>query len=447
MSKSRVAFDKLRQRLIRYSFSENSLLTNSMSGNRERLAWAIILMGFTILIAVLIAIPISLNAIRLRATRPLNIFVQANQGTVAVDDETGNRNAVFTDDIAREFETELNIFTSNADTGVVLFNLPDVEERVAWVQVYSNTNLHVQTADTPRFRSSNRSHQIVLQLEQGRLRLTVPENMERTITLQVITPQGEVWIDEPGQYALEVANVETRLVVLKGAAALRTAENQLTLLTDELGMIPLDEVPVGPFDTERNLLRNSDFTNDMADWTLLAWNIELPDQPEGTVTSGTVTDEPALRFYRLGTGHADVAVRQTLEQDVADFSSLRLEATMIIRGQDVAVCGVRGSECPLTVRLEYVDENGVSQIWQQGFYAVGDIAPNQTPDICVSCAVVQPPHVNVNLNQLAFFELDILAELARQGYLAPTRLKSITLIAAGHSFEVDVVQVGLFGKE
>lgn len=418
-----------------------------MNGNRERLAWFVMLVGFVLFITTLISIPLGLNAIRQNATRPLNIRIQANQGTVAVDDEAGNRSAVFTDDVGREVEGQVNIFTSTTDSGVVLFSLPDADEIVAWAQMYSNTNLHVQQAETPRFRSSSRTNTVLLFLEQGRLLVTIPDSIVRPIVLQLITPQGEVRLNQPGQYALEVVNVETRLVVLRGAAALYAQESQLFLNPDERGVITLGRAPEGPFISERNLLQNGNFGAGLTDWVTLAWNIEFPDQPEGNVMPSSANNEPALRFYRLGTGHADVSVRQTLEQDVADFSTLRLETTMIVHGQDVAVCGVRGSECPLTIRLEYVDGSGANQVWQQGFYAVGDIVPNQTPDVCVSCAVVQSPHVDVSLGQLAFFEVDILAELARQGYLPPTRLKSLSLIAAGHSFEVEVVNVGLFGKE
>lgn len=418
-----------------------------MNGSRERLAWAILLIGFALFLFTLISIPLGLNAFRQNATRPLNILVQANQGTVAVDDEAGNRNAVFTDDLGREVEGVVNVFTSTTDSGIVLFSLPDGGEVVAWAQMYSNTNLSVQEARTPRFRSSSRTHSLFLSLEQGRLLVAVPDNITRPILLRVTTPQGEVQIERPGQYALEVVNVETRLVVLQGAAALQAQDSLLRLNPDERGIMALGKTPEGPFISERNLLRNGDFGDGLSDWVTLAWNIEFPDQPEGTVLPGAVNSESTLHFYRLGTGHADVSVRQTLEQDVADFSTLRLETTMIIHGQDVAVCGVRGSECPLTIRLEYVDENGAAQVWQQGFFAVGTIVPNQTPDVCVSCAVVQSPHVDVSLNQLAFYEVDILAELARQGYLPPARLKSLSLITAGHSFEVEVVNVGLFGKE
>lgn len=418
-----------------------------MSISRERLAWAIILIGFALFVLLLISIPVGLNSIRLNAMRPLTIRVQANQGTVAVDDETGSRSAVFTDDVGREFESRINLFTSTTDSGIVLFLLPNENNLVAWAQVYNNSSLTVDAAATPRFASSGRPYRLVLRLEQGRVRLTVPDNVTRPLSLHLITPQGELFINQPGQYAVEVVNVETRLVVLKGAAALTAQNQQLIINQNERGIIPLDQPPAGPLATERNLVQNEDFAQGLDHWVPLAWNIELPEQPEGEIVPSRLSNEPAIRFLRLGTGHADVTLRQLIDQDVTDFTTLRLEATMIIHGQDVAVCGVRGSECPLTIRLEYVDSNGQNQIWQQGFYAVGEIVPNQTPDICVSCAVVQGPHLDVNLNQLAFYEIDMLAELARHGYLPPARIRSLSLIVAGHSFEVEVVNIGLLGRE
>ncbi|MCL4871605.1 MAG: hypothetical protein KJ063_21820 [Anaerolineae bacterium] len=418
-----------------------------MNISRERLAWAIILVGFAVFVLILVSVPVALNSVRLNAMRPLTIRVQANQGTVAVDDETGTRSAVFTDDVGREYEARVNLFTGTTDSGLVLFHLPNTDALVAWAQVYSNSNLTVDAAATPRFSSSGRPYRLILRLEQGRFRLTVPDNVLRPLTLQVITPQGELLINQPGQYAVEVVNVETRLVVLKGAAALIAQNQPLMINQDERGVIPLNQSPIGPLATERNLIQNGNFAQGLNHWVPLAWNIELSDQPEGEITSSRLSTEPAIRFFRLGTGHADVALRQLIDQDVADFTTLRLETTMIIHGQDVAVCGVRGSECPLTIRLEYVDTNGQNQIWQQGFYAVGEIIPNQTPDICVSCAVVQGPHQDVNLSQLAFYEIDMLTELARQGYLPPARIRSLSLIAAGHSFEVEVVNVGLLGRE
>ena len=84
---------------------------------------------------------------------------------------------------------------------------------------------------------------------------------------------------------------------------------------------------------------------------------------------------PRVRFERVGLGHADGRMRQVLEQDVTDYSSLRLLVTLQIASQSLDVCGNRGSECPLTIQLDYEDQNGAARSWQQGFYAVGTPGP------------------------------------------------------------------------
>ena len=96
-------------------------------------------------------------------------------------------------------------------------------------------------------------------------------------------------------------------------------------------------------------------------------------------------------------------MRQVIDQDVADYQALRLQLTFRILSQSLGVCGVQGSECPLFLRINYTDENGIRRTWQHGFYATGEISPN-TPDACISCAVIQDTHDLVPLNVVHFDE-------------------------------------------
>ena len=159
-----------------------------------------------------------------------------------------------------------------------------------------------------------------------------------------------------------------------------------------------------------------------------------------------VDGEPVLRFERGGIGHADARVLQSINQTVADYDSLRLLLTLRIMEQSLGVCGIQGSECPLFVRINYVDENGVSQTWQQGFFASGEIDDNTTPGACVSCAVIQSAHERVPLNQDYFYDIDLGEELARQGAAAPRQIESLSLVASGHSFMTDVIDVTLIAR-
>ncbi|MEZ4517560.1 MAG: hypothetical protein R3C44_12260 [Chloroflexota bacterium] len=207
--------------------------------------------------------------------------------------------------------------------------------------------------------------------------------------------------------------------------------------------VPTGGSPVGPLDPTRNLIRNGDFGDGLNDWSLFAWQVELEDEPKGTTEVVNEAGNPALRFARQGVGHADVRVTQSINTDVSDLGDLRLLLTLRVVDQSLGVCGVQGSECPLFVVVNYVDESGVSRVWQHGFYANGVVDDNLTPGFCVSCAVVQQAHERVPAGQLYFYEVDLNDELARQGFLPPRYIESISLVGSGHSFISEVTDVSL----
>jgi hypothetical protein len=204
--------------------------------------------------------------------------------------------------------------------------------------------------------------------------------------------------------------------------------------------------PRGPLDPERNLIQNGDFSEGFNDWAEYAWLVELNDQPKGRTQITRIEGEPILRFERGGIGHADAKVVQSLNQNVSDFETLRLMLTLRIVEQSLGVCGIQGSECPLFVRVDYVDESGVSQTWQQGFFATGVIDDNTTPGACVSCALIQENHERTQLGQEFYYEVDLRESLAQQGALAPRQINNISLIASGHTFVTDVMDIALIAN-
>ncbi|RMG95214.1 MAG: hypothetical protein D6706_12710 [Chloroflexi bacterium] len=415
---------------------------------RQRLAWAFLLGSFAICILISIAIPFGVNAALENAKEPLQVVIQANQGTVGVDDETGLRRAVLAGEQPQSVMPGSSILTDATATALMSFFPPSREtaQLLVRMRIYSNTLVRLEEADAPRFDMSESPYILRLNLENGRLLLNLPTRRERPFIIIVATPQGHITIQEPGQYSLEVNNDAAQIAVREGRALINTTNQSLPLLSDQRAVLPLNGELIGPLDTERDFIRNGDFAIGLADWSLFAWRVELPDQPEGNVTVRDRAGEPVLHIIRDGLGHADVRVRQIINQDVTDYESLRIQTTFRIVGQTLGVCGIQGSECPLFVRVDYVDDTGVLRSWQQGFYAVGEIGP-ETPDACISCALAQQAHLRVPLAQDYFFELNLLDELARQGLLPPRFINSVSLIASGHSFEVEVVDVALLAEE
>jgi hypothetical protein len=202
----------------------------------------------------------------------------------------------------------------------------------------------------------------------------------------------------------------------------------------------------GPLDTERNLIRNGAFTADFDNWVLLPGNVERSDQSMVEIRVTERANEPVLKFSRVGAGHADAGVRQVVDQDITDYTSLQVLLWMQVVDQSLSVCGQQGSECPLMIRIEYIDVNGVNQVWQQGFYAIGTIS-DVTPDICVACAPPLNEHQQIPYNQLVFYESANLLERLGQLNILPRHIKSISLISSGHTFDVEVVELAVMARE
>lgn len=416
---------------------------------RSRLAWLVLLGSFFICVVITIAVPIGANSVLQNLTESLTIFVQANQGVVGLDDTTGDRTALLAGESGVYIESGERVLTGDTATALIAVNPPDKDQLLARLQIYSNTDITLLEAATPRFPVSDKNHALRLKLDNGRLRLTVPQFGERPSQIMITTPQSNISIQSSGQYAIIVNNEETQVTVQAGEVMVTAVDEDasLHLIDNQRGVVPTGSGPVGPLETERNLIANGDFSQALNRWTIFPWNVERADQPAGQVRVLDAGDEPRLNISRQGIGHADVLLRQAINQDVAEIDSLRLLVTFRILNQSLEVCGIEGSECPFFVRVNYVDGNGFSNTWQQGFFAVGEPIPGVQPDGCIRCAMVQDTHQKVTLGQEYFYDVDFGEIIARQGRIPPRFIESIILVSSGHSFEVEVVDIALLADE
>ena len=424
----------------------SAIISNGTTTNRQRLAWFFLLGSFVICAVISIATPILISQGIQRATRPLNIEAVANQGTIGIFHEDIGTQALFAGEPARMLDVGNRILTNVTDSALLVIYPPDYARILARIQLYGNTDLSIEQATVPRFQASDALPKMVITLISGRIRLSVPPEQTRPFLILVKTPQAETELVHTGQYSFTVTNSQTELSVQEGQAAISAASQTLTLNTDERAVVATTNPPTGPLSTERNLLQNGDFNLDLLQWVVLEWTVERPDQPSGDLGVQNRIGEPTLVMRRLGLGHADTGVRQILDRDVTDFKSLQLIVSMRINEQSLAVCGNRGSECPLMVRIEYEDVNGGVREWQQGFYALGAIA-SDTPDVCVSCPPPRNPHAQVTAGQVSFYESDNLLEKLQQQDIQVAYIRNVSLIASGHTFDVEVIDVALMAAE
>lgn len=414
---------------------------------RQRLAWLMLLGSFGFFLLLLALVPFGINTYLNNAIRPLHLVLNANNGTVGIVEASGTRLALLPEEPPRTVEVGATVFTNVAATGLFTILTPDETQVLARLQLYSHTEMALIQANQPRFNLSDRLQQTRLDLNNGRIRVTIPEVRERPFHLTLFTPHGTVDLQQTGQYSIEVNGSRTQVAVQQGQAAISSAGETLHLTTNQRAVLAAG-VPIrGPLSTERNLIQNGDFSQRLSRWSLFAWRLELEEQPSGITEVRQVDGDSVLYIARAGQGHADVKVRQTINQDVADFESLRLNMTFRIVYQSLEVCGIQGSECPLFILLNFIDGNGINREWQHGFYVLGTPDDDNNPGACISCALIQSSHERVPANQFYFLEIDLHQELARQGFAPPGFIESISLISSGHSFEVEIVDVALIAQE
>jgi hypothetical protein len=396
-----------------------------------------------------VAVPVTTRLGLQMATRPLDLFAQAVQGTVVVQHNGVGAMPLLSGGPAVKLNSAGVIITNSPDTALLMIQAPRSNTLLAWLQIYGGSNLQVQKATAPRFEMSTQEQLLQLRLVSGRIQLALPALSGRPFVVRVSTPHGEVTLHEAGRYTVEVSQSETQVAVQWGEARVATQEQALLLQEEERAVLVAGQAPQGPLDSERNLIKNGDFGDGLAHWVILAGDVERPDQPPVKAELTTTAEgESALRFERLGVGHADRAVRQIVEQDVTDFAAVRLYVTLRLVEQSLGVCGRDGSECPFLVRIVYEDLNGVERTWQQGFYAVGEFIPDETPDVCLTCTAPYNTHEHAPQGQLFPYESPNLIEaLARDGLLPPRRIKSVLLVASGHSFESHVIDVALMARQ
>ena len=430
--------------------SELMASQNNALMSRQRLAWVILLFGFACFLVVLISIPLAANVILQNARQDLNVRVQANQGTLGIEDPDGVFSALRANDQPTTIVKSTTLLTSGLDTALMQIFDSNGITLIGRAEIYGNASVQLSMAEKPRFAVSNERSQIGLSVASGRVRLVIPADSANEIpAVEVQTPHGTIFVAEPGSFSIMVDNDETQVTVQNGAVELVGTAGQLRVAAEQRGMLMVDGSVSGPLTAERNLLLNGAFTEGeggLDQWTPLAWRVERDDQPAGQIIVSDLSGQPSLRFERVGVGAAEVKVRQIVDADVTNFASLQVVVSLRIANQSLAVCGTVGSECPLAIEFDYEDQNGQPRTWRQGLYASGEIGPG-TLDVCQFCPPPLNVHERVPAGQLAFFDSGNILETLGQNGIEVRQIRSLTLIASGHSFDVEVVEIALVAKE
>jgi hypothetical protein len=409
-----------------------------MRRNPERLAWTVVIIALLICVSLTVAVPLAVSGFVNDSSESATITLEVQQGTALVSRPDSAEPIGVTTSTSNLIEGA-SIRADPNTQALLTIRSPRDNAILETVQIYGNTELTISRARSPRFELSTHPHQIELLTNIGRVRVNVARSGTRPLESALATLQARTTLAE-GSYAFEVSNDETQVTVRDGSALVSAQGVVQEVTPPGRTVVKLGSAPSGVLSPERNLVVNGNFRLPLeGTWTVYNDLQNSREQP-GTVTIQTVGGQPSAVFERQGAYHAETGLRQVIDKNVLDFSSLRLHFVVRVFDQDVPVCGQAGSECPLMMRLDYKDQDGTDRSFLQGFYTRFDgSGANPTYN---TTSGSRNEHRRIPANAAYTYDSTNLMETLR-----PAQITAITFYASGHSYRSSVAEVELLGEQ
>jgi hypothetical protein len=417
----------------------------------QRVAWGVLLLAFAIFCLTCVATGVGVYYFLFQSTMPLDMQLRVGRGSIGVNQQFVP--------LERELLNgdELSTGTDGQSQATVFFFDPQRERHlIAAVTVKGGTNFTLRRALRPRFDWGNNQYSIELLDFTGDLEIFVVRDLAGFFRMTINTRQGNlIDLGESGRYSVSAREGQTRVVNQEGKAALIPpdrsqgrdipAGSQGTVYTDTP-----DQVVVLPAYT--NLLENSTFEdtalveNDSGEMQVIAriWGCrnDQVSAPRGLYRTEILDGRTIMRFLRgeNATSNGETRCVAFLGQsgrDVSGYDYLEVRASFSLNYQSLAACGWQGSECPLMLQLDYVDQNGELQKWYHGFYYLEPQPGN--PLTCSSC---QQEHDRVNEKSWYTYSSSNLFALMGPDE-RPQTILNVQFYASGHQYDVSIGEVSL----
>lgn len=410
-----------------------------MRENPERVAWTILLISFFVFCLLIVSIPLGIRQFIFTATQNYPALVTAYGGTVLMYRTNDEAPTGITE---KEKDQEIQ-------EGTMLETDPSSQ---AVVRLFDDSNLLVRNksrvtilqAHIPRFSSSPEPVKITVETHSGKVIIGVaPAPEERLRRFEVRTPHGVILLEE-GSYSIGVTETETevrvRTVKAVGNATLQAAGESIVLGLGERGRIEAGQLLEGPLPGEGALLVNGDFQQPLSvGW--ISWeDRQKADEAPGSGAIDQADGTQVIHFVRQGDNkqHAKNGIRQELDLDVRDASSLEVRLNVRLIFQGLSGGGEVSSEFPLMVRLIYRDVNGRQHDWVRGFYYANWDNLGVRDD---------EAYRGILIERNAWYPFESENLMLTLGDQKPAHLITLEVYASGHDYESMASDVGLFVKE
>ncbi|MBN1886669.1 MAG: hypothetical protein JW850_01710 [Thermoflexales bacterium] len=412
-----------------------------MRQNPERLAWIILLASFATCVLLVISLPLTLRWWLDTAYVGLEVTSSVQQGTLQVACGTDTMPIAITeqrDNVCPGVE-RLALLSQSADQGLLTVRTAGADRQpVAVIQVGNNTQAQILQARAPRFSFSSRPNLLIIRLESGRLRVSA---VDRAL-VQVQTNEALVQIEQ-GSFLIQADPGATRVEAYEDQVlvAWTSRGEGISLKRLESIVLPPPDGLLRASAPAQDLLGWGDLSALEPDWEVYSKDIEFEGESRGEVVLGADEGVSTVGFTRLGRGHAETGIVRSLDRDVRDLEFLQLRLVLRVLEQDVPVCGTRGTECPVMVKLEYEDSEDDLRSWVQGFYAVLD-SNRLNPPYCTICSP-RADHLRVEPGEWYVYDSPNLLPLLNQAGPPAARILSLSLYASGHAYRSELSRIEL----
>ena len=413
----------------------------------ERTAWTVLLGAFATFVLLVGTIVIGGRWWLDNASVDQGITMTASDsGTVLVTRPGRTAPEVNLTDIPVHSE----IRTESTDQASLNFVSADGKQVLGTVRVFGGSVLVVDQADSPRYATGRAPNRISLHVTSGRVQATVGVDVTRRVQMEIISdPGATTLLDEAGSNAsVQVDATTTMVTVRDGQATVSAAGQSVVLLKDQRAQVAPDSAPTHALPAEQNLIVNGDFTQPLTGtWSLDTRQPADQNEEVGTAELATDSGRRTIHVMRSGNNWGHVGRTQDINRDVQGLTSLRLSMDIRIDNQDLHNCGQLGTECPLMVKISFVDIGGGAHEWLQGFYDFNDPNPGAGLTFCLTCFPVRYNHILWPASAWQSYTSDDLLQKFADSGTQPSVIKSITIYGEGHTFDSQFADVQLLASE
>lgn len=433
------------------AISSNSLKIR----NPERLAWGVLLVAFAVFCLSCVLSVLGVHFFFFQSSVPMTATVYAARGVVGLT-PLDLREFPVTDSSTLSIGNIVRPSTQSSQA-LLVFRDPYQDDAIVAMLTLDDaiSAATLRSAVRPRFDWGNSGYEINLDNVQGNVDVQIVDGYQDNFVIYMQTVQGaQVRIAGSGKSHVRVLDDTVQVINYRGEIVL--IDPLLPLERRAKGIPPGYRGIVQPESTDISvtaynlveLLQNSDFKATAGslpvDWR--CGNLENNTPPSGVFSVGFENARNALFMVR-GEG-ASTPGGTFCEQgakaeespewlDVSQYNYLALKTTFYINYQSLNRCGVKGSECPLIIIIQYIDRNGNSRRLLYGFYAVNN--PGDEPLTCEGCG---PEHILVHEKTWYTYSIgNILSTLLEDQY--PQYITLVRFYASGHQYDMRISELSL----